>query len=63
MRRAAPPLQANHRTALKTDFISLLSSASSRGSDKGLFFSQWDVGGRQSAHLIQRGREGGMGGT
>lgn len=34
------------------------SSASSSGSDGGLFFSQWDVWGKQSAHLIQRGKEG-----
>ena len=40
MRRAEPILQANHRTALKMDFISLLSSASSLSSDRGLFFSQ-----------------------
>ena len=41
----------------------VLVPASSRGSARGLFFSQCDVWGKQSARLIQREQEGGVGGT
>lgn len=43
---------------LKMDFVSLLSSASSPGWGRGLFFSQRGVGGKQSAHWIQRRKKG-----
>lgn len=46
MRKAAQTLPAKHSMVLKIDFVSLLSSASSHGSDRGLFFSQWDVWGK-----------------
>lgn len=59
----AATLQANHRMGVKMDFISLLSSTSSPGSDSGLVFSQGDGEGKQSAHWIQRRKNGGVGGT